>query len=245
MELRNQIGRLLKKQRVRQTVAGSVLAFVLACIGLLTILPTLFSETPRGTEKLSTPTRKCVQMMDDPTLKWDTPVCITNTVWMDIKADDELLGRLEVGLFGEVVPLSAENFLQFVKCPFGPKRCLRKDGFHRLVKNFVIQGGHSATGHSFINNSTFREERSADHHSFISHGRKGLLAWAEYPIGSQFYVTLCCEGKGPQYLDGNHVVFGTLLGRASYDTLDKMKDLDVEKEKPVKTVVVDDVGILA
>mmetsp|Transcript_10963 Transcript_10963/g.45583 ORF Transcript_10963/g.45583 Transcript_10963/m.45583 type:complete len:246 (-) Transcript_10963:716-1453(-) len=245
MELRNQIERLLRKKRVRQTIVGSLLAFVLAFMVISTILHSVFSETPSKKKEVSSPTRNCVQTLDDPTLKWGTPVCITNTVWMDIKADDELLGRLEVGLFGEVVPLSAENFLQFVKCPFGPKRCLKKDSFHRLVKNFVIQGGHTATAHSFINNSTFREQRSEDHHSFISHGRKGLLAWAEYPIGSQFYITLCCEGKGPDYLDGNHVVFGTLLGSASYDTLNKMKDIEVEKETPVKNIVVDDVGVLA
>lgn len=154
--------------------------------------------------------------------------------------------RLKVGLFGEAVPLSAYNFLSFVRCIYGPRRCLKGDDFHRLVKDFVIQGGSSSTGHSFINNETFREQVSDTHHSVLQHARAGVLAWAEYPIGSQFYIVSCCADRGPVYLDGNHVVFGSLLGEESFTTLKKMTQVRMgTTEKPLDALKIINAGIIA
>eukprot|EP00188_Purpureofilum_apyrenoidigerum_P005760 Plantae.Rhodophyta-Purpureofilum_apyrenoidigerum.ctg7852.p1 GENE.Plantae.Rhodophyta-Purpureofilum_apyrenoidigerum.ctg7852~~Plantae.Rhodophyta-Purpureofilum_apyrenoidigerum.ctg7852.p1 ORF type:complete len:231 (+),score=28.64 Plantae.Rhodophyta-Purpureofilum_apyrenoidigerum.ctg7852:256-948(+) len=185
----------------------------------------------------------CAERIDGSPLGYPDGLCVTHKVFLDISIAGKEIGRLDIGLFGEVVPLSAQNFVSFAQCMYGPTRCLKGDRFHRVVPNFVIQGGSSSTANSFINNATFREERSPDHHSFIAHGRRGVLAWAEYPIGSQFYITLCCKDNGPRYLDGNHVVFGSLLGDASSQTLSKMASVQLKGESPQNDIVITDAGL--
>eukprot|EP00190_Bangiopsis_sp_CCMP1999_P001375 CAMPEP_0198731958 /NCGR_PEP_ID=MMETSP1475-20131203/33051_1 /TAXON_ID= ORGANISM="Unidentified sp., Strain CCMP1999" /NCGR_SAMPLE_ID=MMETSP1475 /ASSEMBLY_ACC=CAM_ASM_001111 /LENGTH=228 /DNA_ID=CAMNT_0044494987 /DNA_START=36 /DNA_END=722 /DNA_ORIENTATION=+ len=218
---------LTKLQQKPKLVAASVLLIVLVCLATLSL---------QGKDG-------CVERIDGTRLDHPEGLCVTHRVHLDISVAGEKIGRLDVGLFGQVVPLSTRNFLSFAQCIYGPQRCLKGDVFQRVVRNFVVQGGPSSTAKSFINNATFREEKSPDHHSFIKHGRKGLLAWAEYPIGSQFYITLCCDDNGPHYLDGNHVVFGTLLGDESYQTLSHMGSVPLDKESPKDRIQIVDVGL--
>src|SRR4051794_16515755 len=74
----------------------------------------------------------------------DNPV-----VFMDITAGDIEIGRIKMELFADIVPKTAENFRQFCTGEF------RKDGvpvgfkncqFHRIIKDFMIQGGDFVNG---------------------------------------------------------------------------------------------------
>ncbi len=158
--------------------------------------------------------------------------CVTAMYFLDLAIGEKNIGRVTLGVFGEAVPKSAANFRALVTCtaPFDNDRCFRGDSFHRVVPGFVIQGGSKATGHS-IYGGTFREEVSIDHHSVLSHSETGVVAWAEYPIGSQFYIL---TGSAAKYLDKNHVVFAYVA--EGMDVIKKVEYTQLDKEKPVERV---------
>lgn len=183
--------------------------------------------------------RICYRKFEPGKLGFDKTLCVTDEFYFDIAVGDSQIGRFKIGVFGEVVPKSAANFRALVTCSgaFASKDlCYRKDSFHRIVTNFVAQGGSKATGRS-IYGATFREEKSTDHHSFLEHGEKGVVSWAEYPIGSQFFILIRNEAK---YLDDNHVVFGIVTD--GLEVVDKMHDAPRNGEEPSSRVTITDCG---
>ena len=133
-------------------------------------------------------------------------------VFFDIAIGTEKLGRIKFELFADICPRTAENFRQFCtgealrgSLPMGYKGCT----FHRVVANFVIQGGdfvkRDGTGSISIYGEHFPDENFK-----LSHNAPGLLSMAnEGPNtnGCQFFIT-CKESP---HLDGKHVVFGRVV----------------------------------
>ncbi len=78
---------------------------------------------------------------------------VTDKCWMRIKIDDAALGQdnertIVIGLFGEIVPKTVENFMGLcvgteVVGPDGEMVKLHYAGspFHRIIPSFVAQGG--------------------------------------------------------------------------------------------------------
>jgi peptidyl-prolyl cis-trans isomerase B (cyclophilin B) len=115
-------------------------------------------------------------------------------------------------------PLSVTNFIQLAKGGF-----YNGLTFHRVVPNFVIQGGDPTASGSGGPGYTIPAEIGLKH-------ERGALAWARLPdqvnpqrrsSGSQFYITL---EKVP-YLDGEYSVFGKTL--SGMDIIQKIKEKDV------------------
>ncbi|XP_039223397.1 peptidyl-prolyl cis-trans isomerase H isoform X3 [Crotalus tigris] len=99
-------------------------------------------------------------------------------VFFDVTIGGQEVGRMKVELFADVVPKTAENFRQFCTGEF------RKDGvpigykgstFHRVIKDFMIQGGDFVNGDGTGVASIYRGP-FADENFKLKHSAPGLLS---------------------------------------------------------------------
>uniref|UniRef100_A0A7S0NWF3 PPIase cyclophilin-type domain-containing protein n=1 Tax=Calcidiscus leptoporus TaxID=127549 RepID=A0A7S0NWF3_9EUKA len=145
-------------------------------------------------------------------------------------------GNLNLELHVDVVPMTCENFVQL--CERGYYRGV---GFHRLLRNFMVQGGDpTATGSG--GESAWGKPFADEVSSKLKHHGRGVLSMANSgpnTNGSQFFITF----KSAAHLDGKHSVFGRVVG--GFDTLAKIEKVPTdETDKPTEPIAIVGVNIL-
>merc|ERR1711939_217797 len=138
-------------------------------------------------------------------------------------------GPIKLELFCQACPKTTDNFLAL---------CASSgyDGspFHRLIPNFMIQGGSPASGTIKESTSVYGSMFEDEIKSSLRHHARGVVSMANKgpgTNGSQFFITLAPAS----HLDGKNTVFGRVL--EGWDTLDKMEEVPVDKKSRPQTPV--------
>ena len=129
-------------------------------------------------------------------------------------------GEINLNLFPEVAPVTVINFITLAKSGYynGLK-------FHRVIKDFMIQGGDptgtGAGGPGYQFGDEFKKE--------VTFNKKGLLAMANAgpnTNGAQFFIT----HVPTEWLNYRHTIFGEVVSDKDQNVVDNIEQGDVMNE---------------
>jgi len=141
-------------------------------------------------------------------------------------------GNFKIELFNDKAPLTTGNFVKLVNEGFYNGLI-----FHRVIPNFMIQGGcPQGTGRGGPG-YTIKDEFHPD----LKHNQKGILSMANAGPntgGSQFFITVA---ETP-WLDKHHAIFGKVI--EGYDVVESISKVDRDRnDKPMQPIKIESVTI--
>lgn len=171
-------------------------------------------------------------------------VTVTDKVYFDITIGGDPIGRIVFGLMGDIAPLTVRNFKLLSEGYVnedGVRLWYKGSPFHRVIKDFMIQGGDIVQGNGLGFKSIYGGHFEDENFVLKNYG-PGWLGMANRgpdTNGCQIYVT----GVNTPWLNSKHVVFGKVL-----EGMDVVRQIEYtatdEKDKPIQDVIVSDSGSL-
>ena len=161
-------------------------------------------------------------------------------------------GDIEIVLFGDDAPKTVENFVGLAK---GEKEYRDDAGrtnpqpffdgliFHRIIPNFMIQGGcplgqgMGGPGYAFDDEISPDKDFTKPYILAMANAGKRMGRGTN---GSQFFITVAPT----TWLQGKHTIFGEVADQASRDVVDAIAAVKTGRnDKPVEPVVIERVTI--
>jgi len=166
-------------------------------------------------------------------------------VFFDMSIGGQPAGRIVMELFSDDVPKTAENFRALCTGEKGVGKRgkplhFKGSAFHRVIPQFMCQGGDFTAGNGTGGESIYGE-KFADENFKHKHTGPGFLSMANAgpnTNGSQFFLTTVST----PWLDGKHVVFGRVI--EGMDVVKKIEAVGSQSGATRQPVKIEDSGQL-
>jgi len=147
-------------------------------------------------------------------------------------------GKIVVRLFETEAPITVKNFVELAEGgrewvhPITREKSSNKlyDGtiFHRVIPNFMIQGGDPAGTGMGGPGYRFQDETKGSPYSFDKAGKLAMANAGPGTNGSQFFITVAPT----PWLTGNHTIFGEVVeGQEIADKISKVATAAMDKPR--------------
>src|SRR5581483_4088887 len=161
---------------------------------------------------------------------------------------DTTEGTIVCRLFEKEAPKTVKNFIELAEGsrewthPSTRKKSKDRlyDGtiFHRVIPNFMVQGGDPAGTGMGGPGYQFEDETKGSPYKFDKPGKLAMANAGPNTNGSQFFITVAAT----TWLTGNHTIFGEVV--EGQDVVDKIANLPRNRQdKPLKDVTLNAVKI--
>ena len=166
-----------------------------------------------------------------------TPNLNNPFVFLEIQIGEKNVGKIEIELFKDVVPITVENFRNLC---IGTQDGLsyKNSCFNKLIKNFVLGGGEleNISGE----NKCIYGKYFDDENYIYGHCRRGLLTMdndGKNKNNSKFFILL----NHIPWFDGKHVVFGQIIN--GMEIIKQIEEIETDKDdKPLINISIINCG---